>query len=352
MTSARVQFRTPVHMVWLATNACNARCLHCSSNSAARTPDELSTAEAIALVDELADAGVVDLAISGGEPLLRSDLIRIVSAATSRGLSVGVGSNGSFLTQAQAHGLWTSGINRFQVSLDGFESAHDALRCWPGLFQRATRTIHVAASAGLRVHVCMTINRLNFMDLGRFLEFLITLPVSRVNLSRYVPTGRGSDQLDLRKDEWRQVIESCVRLRQELQGRLEVTTHLAQHALIDDSVSEMPAFVGCQAGMGQGCVTANGTVLPCVLLPVPLGNIRQHPFLDIWLNSPINRRLQCRTNLKGECGSCAVRDRCGGCRAVAYAMTGDWLASDPRCWLVPHNPSQTSRQLEVVNNAG
>jgi radical SAM protein with 4Fe4S-binding SPASM domain len=300
------------------------------------------------MIDEFVDAGVVDMAVSGGEPLIRRDVFDVISYATTRGLSVGVGSNGGRLTQSQATRLKQAGINRFQVSLDGFEDAHDTLRCWPGLFNRVLRTIHIASDAGLRVHVCLTINRLNATRLTEFAHFLCTLPVSRLNLSRFVPTGRGSQELDLTKDEWHATIVECLRMRRELQGRLEITSHLAQHALIDDDVINNPTFVGCQAGRGQGCVASNGDVFPCVLLPVFLGNIRQNRFVDIWVNSVVNEQLGSRDYLKGECGTCSVREQCGGCRAVAYARTGDWLGPDPRCWLV-HQESHARRyELKVV----
>ena len=103
----------------------------------------------------------------------------------------------------------------------------------------------------------------------------------------------------------------------------------------------MPGFVGCQAGRGQGCITANGDVLPCVLLPIPAGNIRDASFASIWSTSPLIRGLQDRTKLEGKCGSCAVRSRCGGCRAVAFARTGKLFAQDPRCWLP--EPSTSAR---------
>jgi radical SAM protein with 4Fe4S-binding SPASM domain len=95
----------------------------------------------------------------------------------------------------------------------------------------------------------------------------------------------------------------------------------------------MPAFAGCQAGRGQGCVTSNGTILPCVLLPIPIGNIRAGSFREIWTSSPTIAAFQDRSRLTGACGSCALRERCGGCRAVAYARTGDPFADDPRCWI-------------------
>ena len=332
--------RLPFHMVWLSTSACNARCQHCSSSSAFQAPDELTTKEATGMIDQLVNAGVLDLAVSGGEPFLRRDLFEITRYAVRKGLNVGIGSNGGNVTKAQILELVECGISRFQVSLDGFEGAHDALRCWPGLFQRVIRTIENAARFGLRVHVCSTINKLNFQQLEDFVEFAAGLPIARVNLSRYVPTGRGTDGLDLSAAEWRSVIHKCISLRNRFKGKLEVVSHLAQQIMVDHEVEQMPGFIGCQAGIGQGCITAKGTVFPCVLLPIPLGNMREESLKQIWLQSPVIRELQTRATLQGECGNCAWKSRCGGCRAVAYARTGDYTAPDPRCWLVSPNKLQ------------
>ncbi|BCJ56073.1 heme d1 biosynthesis radical SAM protein NirJ2 [Actinoplanes sp. NBRC 14428] len=326
----------PFHMVWLATDGCNARCLHCSSNSTRRSPGELTTDEARDLMTQLARAGVVDLAVSGGEPLLRRDLFDVVAHARALGLSVGIGSNGGRLTPRQAVRLAASGINRFQVSLDGLREQHDRLRRWPGLFDRVQRTIDTVAGSGVRVHVCCTITQLNVDDLEEFVAYVATRPVRRINFSRYVPTGRGTALLDIGDARWREVAERCMALRDAYAGRLEITTHLAQQILVDPCVAGLPGFVGCQAARGQGAVTATGDVLPCVLLPVPMGNIRQRPFAEIWRDSPVAARLRDRASLSGACGSCALRERCGGCRAVAYARTGDYLAPDPRCWLPDH----------------
>lgn len=323
----------PFHMVWLATDACNARCLHCSSNSTCRSADELATSEVFRLIDQLAAAGVVDLAISGGEPLLRKDLFDIIRHARAQGLSVGVGSNGSTLTARSAARLAELGVGRYQVSLDGLAHSHDTLRRWPGLFERVLRTIELARAAGLRTHVCCTINRLNFTELEDFTAFVAGLDVQRINWSRYVPTGRGAAGLDLTETEWHEAIRLCVQMRDRYKGRIEMVTHLAQQILVDPQVAAMPGFIGCQAGIGQGCVTANGTVLPCVLLPVPVGNVRDETFGEIWRTSPIIQALQARRSLKGACAGCFFKDRCGGCRAVALAKTGDYLATDERCWL-------------------
>ena len=324
---------TPYHVVWLATNACTARCLHCSSNSAKCAPDELSTEEAKKLIDQLVEAGVVDFGISGGEPLLRRDMMEILGHAKAAGMTVGIATNGAKLTRKRAAELAELGLDRLQASLDGFAQEHDRLRCWPGLFDRVLKTICVAREVGLRVHVCCTVNALNCGSLEAFTDFVAGIGVKRLNLSRYVPTGRGTAILDPGDGAWRDLIARCAALKVQYVDRLEITTHLAQEVMFDPYVREMPTFSGCQAGRGQGCVTANGTILPCVLLPVAVGNVREGPFRDIWTQSETIRALQDRSSLGGSCVSCSLRERCGGCRAVAYARTGDMFAADPRCWI-------------------
>lgn len=323
----------PLHMVWLATNRCNARCLHCSSNSTVKTKDELNEREALDLIDQFVEAGVIDLAISGGEPLMRSDIFTVIAYARRQGLTVGVGSNGWRLTSQQASRLALAGTNRLQISLDGLRSAHDALRNWPGLFDRALSSIRTAQQAGLRVHVCCTINKLNAHELDDFFAFIADSGIPRINLSRYVPTGRGTSALDLDRAEWKRVILRCLELRDQYKGKIEVTTHLAQRVLVDEEVQSLPGFIGCQAGIGQGCVSASGKVFPCVLLPIPVGDLRVGRFREIWRTSPVIRTLQNRDNLKGACGACGQKSRCGGCRALAYAQDGNYLGTDSRCWL-------------------
>jgi radical SAM protein with 4Fe4S-binding SPASM domain len=295
-------------------------------------PDELTFEEARDLFDQLSESGVVDLAISGGEPLLRPDILKLIDHAVGLKFSVGVGSNGGNLSRQKIEAIAKTGITRLQLSLDGFAATHDRLRGWPGLFDLAVEAIKTAVETGLRTHVCFTINRLNVAELEKLVSFVADLGARRVNLSRYVPTGRGKDHLDLPPEDWQSAIQMCNRLRSLYEGKMEIVNHLAQQILLDDEVSDMPAFIGCQAGIGQGCITATGTVWPCVLLPIPLGNIRERSFRDIWKSSEIVKALRNRENLKGVCGTCVVKDRCGGCRAVAFSKTGDYLASDPRCW--------------------
>lgn len=325
---------TPIHMVWLATNACKLRCLHCSSSSGKPYADELNTSEAIDLIDQLAQAGVLDLAISGGEPLLRPDIFHIIRHAHDNGIQVGIGTSGQPLTTKRLDQLEKAPIARLQVSLDGFADTHDTIRRSPGLFQRALSALQAARLRGITVTVCFTVNQLNAHQLSDFVAFIADQGIHRLNISRYVATGRGDHQLDMPDALWPAIIRQCRTLKEQYRNLLTIVSHHAQEILVAPELAKSPIFAGCQAGRGQGCVSANGTVWPCVLLPLPVGNIRNQSFADIWCNAPELRRLRDREQLNGPCRSCQMRERCGGCRAVAYAKTGDIFASDPRCWLI------------------
>ena len=116
-------------------------------------------------------------------------------------------------------------------------------------------------------------------------------------------------------------------------NKMNFYTHEAQQILLDDSLFDLPYFTGCQAGNGVCCIKANGDILPCVLLGIPIGNIRENSFSTIWLNSPILEELNNRQKYSEPCVQCIYVEKCGGCRGVAYGSFGDFFAPDPHCWL-------------------
>lgn len=327
----RPQF--PYHMVWISTNACNARCSHCSSASAKRLPNELTTEEAKSMFDQLAAAGVFNVAISGGEPLTRKDIFEVIAHATSLGIRVGLGSNGTTINPKVVRKLYALGIDRLQISMDGMETSHDELRKWPGLYQKVLKAIAMAIDGGLRVNVCFTLNRHNKTEVEACVAKAVELGVSRFNLSRFIPTGRGQHDLDMPHHEWRAVLTKFEHTMKKYAGQIQFSTHLAQQILLEPKLSCHTGYIGCQAGIGQGCIGPCGEVSPCVMLPAIVGNIRSQSFADIWTGSAELHKLRDRSNLKGHCGTCSFRENCGGCRAVALAYHNDMYAQDPRCWI-------------------
>jgi AdoMet-dependent heme synthase len=123
-------------------------------------------------------------------------------------------------------------------------------------------------------------------------------------------------------------------LKLRYKGLIEMTTHLSQSYLVDHELAQCDGFIGCQAGIGQGCIGPTGDVSPCVMLPVKVGNIKDAVFAEIWKTSRLINSLKARNEIKGPCASCKFINKCGGCRAVAFSYTGDVMESDQRCWLI------------------
>jgi radical SAM protein with 4Fe4S-binding SPASM domain len=335
-------FTAPLYVAWEITHRCNARCLHCYSASgpnADRSAD-LSTDEAFDVIDQLADAGVVVLAFSGGEPMLRRDWASLVSRAVSRGLSVNIGTNGSTVTERRADQLRDLGLHSVTVSLDSHRPGmHDHIRQLPGLYDRTLTGIRRLVARDVRVVVGFTPTRLNWRDGPEVIALAERLGAAAVNLSEYVPAGRGPLDLALPPDQLRQVLQEWIGLREAYRGRLDVIWHDCRVGMLvpDD---ERRKYVGCGAGRLVARIMPDGTVTPCVFLPTAIGGLREQSFRRMWTDSELLAHFRVRQGaVSGNCGGCEFLATCGGCRAVAYAYSGgDPLAGDPHCWVQPTTP--------------
>lgn len=317
----------PLHVVFILDTRCNLACTHCSSAASTGGSRGFDTAGAMHVLDQLAQAGVMDVAFSGGEPLLRNDLEALIEHARRRSLTVGTSTNGYALTEKRAKALAAAGLNRLQISLDGTPATHDAIR-GDGAFAHAHAAIGRSKRAGLRTHVCFTAMRGNATELAQVIELAFEAGADGFNLSQFVPTGRGALEQDLDAASSRRVLEVWLRARREHPG-MYFATHST--GLMDLDPTEGQCAGGCQAGMGIGCIGADGEVMPCVMFPLVLGNLKDQPFREIWATHPLLERLR-RREVSGSCGACRHRMACAGCRAAAWARTGDPLAADPRCW--------------------
>jgi radical SAM protein with 4Fe4S-binding SPASM domain len=332
-------FKAPLYIAWEITHRCNARCLHCYSASSpeASCSDELSTAEAFDVIDQLADAGLLVLAFSGGEPLLRQDWGELAQRAIDRGLRVNIGSNGSLITEKAVAELRRLGVHSVTISLDSDRAeTHEYFRQLPGLYERAVRAIRLLVGGGVRVVVGFTPTRLNWRDGRGVVELACSLGADAVNLSEYVPAGRGSRELALAPQELRDVLQEWIGLRETYRGRMAIQWHDCRVGLLV-SEEEKRHYVGCGAGRLVARICPDGTVTPCVFLPTVIGSLRAETFHDLWSRSVLLEQFRERSgHVSGNCGSCEHLATCGGCRAVAYAYSdGDPLAGDPHCWLKP-----------------
>lgn len=338
MTTSEVAFKAPLYLAWEITHRCNARCLHCYSGSGpgADPSSDLSTAEGIDAIDQLADAGLLVLAFSGGEPMLRKDWQTLVGYAVQRGLTVNVASNGSLVTEGNAEALRDLGVHSVTISLDSNNRAlHDHFRQLPGVYDHAVRAIERLVARGVRVVVGFTPTRLNWQDGRGVVELADRLGADAVNLSEYVPAGRGPIDLSLSPAQLRTTLEEWIAMRHEYAGRMQVIWHDCRVGMLVDD-EERRKYVGCGAGRLVARMCPDGTLTPCVFLPTSIGSLRERSFREIWSSSPLLRQFRTRAGVRGNCGSCDFLSTCGGCRAVAYAYSGgNPLEGDPHCWIVP-----------------
>jgi len=234
-TGCFAEFAAPLYVAWEITHHCNARCLHCYSNSGPQSsPDEVMPLDAaLALIDQLADAGVLVLAFSGGEPLMHRHWQELVGYAVRRGLNVNVGSNGSCITARNADTLRDLGVKSVTISIDShLPDVHDHFRQLKGLHSKAVAAVTRLTDRGVRVVVGYTPTQLNWRHGRSVIDLAHELDADAVNLSEYVPAGRGGIDLALSPLELRQTLEEWIVAREEYKGRMEIMWHDCRVALL------------------------------------------------------------------------------------------------------------------------
>jgi radical SAM protein with 4Fe4S-binding SPASM domain len=349
--------RAPLLVVWNFTYKCNLSCKHCYSDAGNNPKEELSTSEAIKVVNEIADFGVTSLAFSGGEPLMRKDFFEVAKHAVESGLYVSLATNGTLLNEDRVKKLKTIGLNYVEVSLDGATSkTHDAFRRKQNSFNEALTGLKNCVKEDVCTCLAVTATKNNLNEIPSVFTLAQRIGVERFTLFNFVPTGRGKDilELDLSPEEREDVLNFlCNKLSEHSKIAILTTApQLARVALQFSSTQEdlmMPLahmeaariskkakaladFIGgCGAGRFYCAVSPEGNVQPCVFLPITVGNLKTEKFEEIWFNSSVLNSLRNRENLKGRCGKCEFKYVCGGCRARAYAYYNDYLMSDPGC---------------------
>ena len=322
---------------WNVTWRCNLRCPHCYLDATARAgPGELSTEEGEALIDDVASLSPgAMLVLSGGEPLLRRDLPRLAARGARRGLTVVVGTNGTLLDDARAEELAGAGVTGVGLSLDSLDPArHDAFRGVPGAAARTRGALAAARRVGLAVQLQTTVLRENYDEIPALVEWAARQGVRAMALFFLVCTGRGQRMTDLSPERYEDLLRwvATAGARQDILVRARCAPHFRPVALELDPRSAFLAedASACLAGRHYARVAPNGDVTPCPYLPLVVGNVRAHPFSELWRTAPAFASLRA-PSLGGRCGDCEFASLCGGCRARAFAASGDLLAEDPWC---------------------
>lgn len=341
----------PRVIAWESTQACNLVCRHCRASAQLEpAPEELTTDEVMRLIDQIASLSKPIFIISGGEPLMRDDVFDIASYAADQGLRVAMSPNGTLITPEIVEQMKRVGIKRVSVSIDGSRAErHDTIRGVSGAFDAALRGIEYCREGGLPFQINTTVMRQNVDDLESTHDLTVSLGAAAWHVFMLVPTGRGQVDDELTPQRYEEILNWIYDTAVDSPIPLRVTCgpQFMRLVLTREKEAEAPANLvgrergldrmsrGCLAGMGYCFISHRGEVYPCGYLPVLAGNVREQDFATIYQESPVFRQLRDLTQLKGKCGKCPFVHRCGGCRARAYAITGDYLAEEPYCAYEP-----------------
>ena len=326
---------------WNLTKRCNLRCAHCYLDADARssTDGELTSSEGRQFIDELADLcpGAM-LIFSGGEPMLRSDLGDLIAHAAQRGLLPVLGTNGVLLTDDRARELADRGLVGVGLSLDSLDpELHDVFRGMPGAWRRTVAAIEACRRDGLTVQIYTSATAENYEEIPGLIRFASYLGAVAFNLFFLVCTGRGEEMTDITPSQYESALRHLAEAQVEYEGRLMIRARCAPHFLRliharGEGIAAISA--GCMAGTEYFRVTPEGTVTPCPYMPLTVGDLRTNSLAHIWETAPVFQQLR-RPVLGGRCGECEFGALCGGCRARAFAVSGDLMAEDPWCEYQP-----------------
>lgn len=329
----------PRILSWNTTNRCNLKCAHCYMDAKDwRGSDELTTDEGKRLIDGISQVSRCVLVLSGGEPLMREDIFELASFANSRGLRVVMGTNGTLITDKTARDLISAGVARVAISLDGCDAlVHDSLRRVDGAFEAAVEGAAACRRAGLQFQVNATVLRENIERIPDMIRSAKQIGAAEFHLFFLVPTGRGASLRDISPSSYETMLKRLLPLEKEIGIRIKPTCAPMYMRIAKQSGSDAVRRYtrGCLAGISYCRVSPEGGVYPCPYLPIEVGNVRKESFASIWHNAPLFQELRDCSKLQGKCGVCGFNDVCGGCRARAYALTGNPLSPDPWCVYVP-----------------
>ncbi len=344
-------------IAWEITRRCNLRCVHCRSSSEAEVKDhpDFPTEEAFRVLEDIASCAKPVIVLSGGEPLLRDDVFDIASHGTGLGLRMCLATNGMLVTDDTCEKIKGAGIRIVSLSLDGStEAVHDNFRSVKGAFQGAVSAARLFRRHGIEFIINSSFTKRNQQEIPKVHRLAKDLGATAWYMFMIVPTGRGGEILDelISKEDYEDILKWHYRMEKDEKDLL-VRPTCAPHyyrVVLQESRGEGAKLQrrtlkfstggakGCIAGQLICLINVDGDVLPCSYFPKSAGNIRERSFKDIWEDSGLFRELRDFKSYKGKCGSCEYINVCGGCRARAYSICGDYMQEEPFC---SHAPLKT-----------
>lgn len=324
--NAEAKLVSPLQHVYIeVTNACNLRCLHCYNNSGVRIEKEFTIDEIKKVISDLANLNVLNVILTGGEPLLRKDLFEIMEYIRRKPMSVTLFTNGTLLNEEVANKLKDCEVLKVLISLDGANpKIHDDFRGMRGAFEKTINAIKLLRQRGINVTVNICINRFNKNEIAQLLQLVRDLRVNDYIIGPLYSAGRAKgkiEELGISVNEYKKALEKIRFCEKQIFGR--------------DKIFVKPSSIAnCGIGMRSIVIKSDGTLVPCTSAEAEsfgLGNIRKKSLRDLWNNSELLNELRAidlRTTEK--CGRCNYFSFCkGGCRLNAFQMFCDLMRPDP-----------------------
>ncbi|RXT05789.1 TIGR04053 family radical SAM/SPASM domain-containing protein [Ammoniphilus sp. CFH 90114] len=358
--------QNPFIVIWELTRACQLNCLHCRAEAQyTRDPRELTHEEGKKLIDEIRAMGNPMLVFSGGDPLMREDVYDLADYAIKKGVRVSMTPSATpNVTREAIQRAKEVGLSRWAFSLDGPNPViHDQFRGTSGSFDLTMQAIEYLNECQIPIQINTTVSRYNLEHLDKMAELVEKLNCVLWSVFFLVPTGRGKDSDMISPVEHEKVFLWLYNLSKRVS--FDIKTTAAQHyrrvviqqkgreqsnssPLIHYKDALMKGMTGQIDGLGRAPKGVNdgngfvfishiGDVYPSGLLPIKAGNVREERLASIYRDSPVFKALRDPDQFKGKCGVCEYRQVCGGSRSRAYAVTGDYLESEPFCVYIPQS---------------
>jgi len=333
-------------IAWEITKRCNLRCLHCRGSSDLDAADGPSKERSFQILDQIKEVERPVIILTGGEPLLREDIFDIAEYGSSIGMKVVLATNGTLLNRENVKRIKDSGIRRVSISIDSAnEKEHDEFRNVDGAFRKAIEGIRILKEEGVEFQINTTVTKRNLNQIGKIMDMAMGLGAASYHIFLLVPTGRGKmlDKEAIEKEEYERFLLWLYRRSQDVPIHIKPTCSPQYYRILRQEAGKLEfkrhgldaITRGCLGGISFCFISSDEKVQPCGYLEIECGNLKKNSFKEIWENSPIFNSLRNFSLYKGKCGRCEYIKFCGGCRARAYEINGDYLEEDPICYYEP-----------------
>jgi putative heme d1 biosynthesis radical SAM protein NirJ2 len=319
---------------WNTTNKCNMNCKHCYRDAGEEIKEELSTDEAKKLIEEIAKAGFKIMIFSGGEPLMRPDIFELVEYAVKYRLRPVFGSNGTLITKEIARRLRDAGTMGIGISLDSLDrNKHNEFRGLDKGWEKTVTGMENCREAGLSFQIHTTVMEWNYKEILDITDFAVKMGAVAHHVFFIVPTGRATniENQFLSAQQYEELLTNIVNKQKGVSIEVKPTCAPQFMRIAKQQEVSFRFSKGCLAGISYCIINPKGDVQPCAYLDMPIGNIRNMPFSEIWQNNRVLKHLRTQ-NYKGKCGICVYKSLCGGCRArAAFYNNGDYMEEETLC---------------------